>query len=128
MFFTHDSHSKLIELRDKILEKHSNYFSYAFSLPLCLEFMDKTVDKSVAIAGILEIENLNFHETISFGDGYNDERMLNATAVGLVMGNAPNSLKSKLSHLEVISINDADGVAKFLSERVLNCETTTIFR
>jgi hydroxymethylpyrimidine pyrophosphatase-like HAD family hydrolase len=24
-----------------------------------------------------------------FGDGYNDERMLNATAVGLVMGNAP---------------------------------------
>jgi hypothetical protein len=64
----HDSHSKLIELRDKILEKHSNYFSYAFSLPLCLEFMDKTVDKS-GYCRILEIENLNFHETISLVTG-----------------------------------------------------------
>jgi hypothetical protein len=42
--FTHERHSKLIELRDRIL-KHSNDFSHAFSLPLCLEFMDKTVDK-----------------------------------------------------------------------------------
>jgi hypothetical protein len=128
MFFTHDRHSRLMELRDKIVEKHSDVFSHAFSLPLCLEFMDKTVDKSVAIAKILEIESLNFHQTISFGDGYNDERMLNATAVGLVMENAPNSLKSKLSHLEVIATNDADAVAKFLSERVLNSKKTTIFR
>jgi hypothetical protein len=30
-----------------------------------------------------------FSRDHSFGDGYNDERMLNATAVGLVMGNAP---------------------------------------
>jgi hypothetical protein len=45
MFFTHERHSKLIELRDRILVKHSNDFSHAFSLPLCLEFMDKTVDK-----------------------------------------------------------------------------------
>jgi hypothetical protein len=128
MFFTHDRHSRLMELRDKIVEKHSDVFSHAFSLPLCLEFMDKSVDKSVAIARILEIENSNFHETISFGDGYNDERMLNATAVGLVMGNAPDSLKSKLSHLEIIGTNDADGVAKFLLERVLNRKTTTVFR
>jgi hypothetical protein len=37
MFFTHERHSKLIELRDRILVKHSNDFSHAFSLPLCLE-------------------------------------------------------------------------------------------
>ncbi|MEZ7499774.1 Cof-type HAD-IIB family hydrolase [Flavobacterium sp. Arc3] len=119
MFFTHERHSKLIELRDKIIEKHSDDFSHAFSLPLCLEFMDKTVDKSVAIAKILEIENLDFHETISFGDGYNDENMLNATAKGLLMGNAPDSLKSKLSHLEVISANYDNGVATYLSEKLL---------
>jgi hypothetical protein len=63
--FTHERHSKLIELRDRILVKHSNDFSHAFSLPLCLEFMDKTVDKSVA-ARILKIENFNFDETIFF--------------------------------------------------------------
>jgi len=119
MFFTHERHSKLIELRDKIVEKYSDDFSHAFSLPHCLEFMDKTVDKSVAIAKILEIENLSFQETISFGDGYNDEKMLNATAKGLLMGNAPDSLKSKLAHLEVIATNYDNGVATYLFEKLL---------
>jgi hydroxymethylpyrimidine pyrophosphatase-like HAD family hydrolase len=35
------------------------------------------------------------------------------------MGNAPDSLKTKLAHLEVISTNDNDGVAKYISETVL---------
>jgi hypothetical protein len=126
MFFTHTRHSKLIELRDKIVTKYPDNFSHAFSLPLCLEFMDKTVDKSVAIAKVLEIENFNFQQTISFGDGYNDEKMLNATAFGLVMGNAPDSLKNKLSHLEVILTNDADGVAKFITEKLLQSAISNI--
>jgi HAD superfamily hydrolase (TIGR01484 family) len=93
MFFTH--HSKLIELRDRILVKHSNDFSHAFSLP-CLEFMDKTVDKSIAVARILKIENFNFDETIFFGDGYNDEKMLIAAGLGLVMANAESLKASSL--------------------------------
>jgi hypothetical protein len=52
--------------------------------------------------------------------------MLNATAVGLVMGNA-NSLKAKLSHLEVISLTMQMVSQNFIG-RVLNRETTTIFR
>jgi Cof subfamily protein (haloacid dehalogenase superfamily) len=120
MFFTHDRHSKLIELRDQIVNRYPNLFSHAFSLPLCLEFMDKSVNKSVAIAKILEIENFNFEQAISFGDGYNDEEMLNATAKGLLMGNSPESLKKKLFHLEVISMNYDDGVANYLSQKILN--------
>ncbi|NRT17091.1 hypothetical protein HNP99_003466 [Flavobacterium sp. 28A] len=119
MFFTHESHGKLIELRDRILVNHAEIFSHAFSLPHCLEFMDKSIDKSVAIAKILEIENFNFEQTISFGDGYNDEKMLNASAKGLLMGNAPDSLKSKLSNLEVIGTNAENGVATYLSEKLL---------
>ncbi|MGO4822180.1 MULTISPECIES: HAD family hydrolase [unclassified Flavobacterium] len=119
MFFTHESHARLVELRDLIIADHSEQFSHAFSLPHCLEFMDKSVDKSVAIAKILEIENLNFQQTISFGDGYNDENMLNATAKGLLMGNAPDSLKKKLAHLEVIATNYDNGVASYLSEKLL---------
>ncbi|GGA81736.1 hydrolase [Flavobacterium palustre] len=119
IFFTHESHGKLIELREMILEKHLDIFSHAFSLPHCLEFMDKSVDKSVAIARILEKENYQFHQAISFGDGYNDEGMLNATHKGLLMGNAPDSLKSKLAHLEVILKNHEDGVANYLTEKIL---------
>jgi hydroxymethylpyrimidine pyrophosphatase-like HAD family hydrolase len=88
--------------------------------------MDKTVDKSVAITRIREIENSNFHETISFGGGYHDIRMLNVNAVGSVIINTTNGLKSKLSHHEIISTNDTDGVAKILSERVLSRKTTTV--
>jgi hydroxymethylpyrimidine pyrophosphatase-like HAD family hydrolase len=47
----------------------------------------------VSLCKVLEIENLHFHQAISFGDGYNDEEMLKATAKGLLMNNAPESLK-----------------------------------
>lgn len=120
MFFTHESHSKLVELRDRILVDHESLFSHAFSLPYCLEFMDVSVDKSAAIAKVLEIENCSFDQSISFGDGFNDENMLKATAVGLIMSNAPDSLKTKLSHLEVIDTNYNDGVANYLAVNLLN--------
>jgi Cof subfamily protein (haloacid dehalogenase superfamily) len=119
LFFTHNSHQKLVELKDKIMEDHSDDFHFAFSLPFCLEFMDKSVDKSVAILKILEIENYTFEESISFGDGFNDEKMLLATKKGLIMSNAVESLKNKLPHLEVIFSNDNDGVAKYLTETLL---------
>ncbi|MFV8345898.1 HAD family hydrolase [Flavobacterium sp. ZB4P13] len=119
-YFTHDNHQKLVDLRDQILEKHPDDFSHAFSLPFCLEFMDKSVDKSVAIAKILEKENFVFEQTISFGDGFNDENMLKSSGKGLIMGNAPESLKDRLSHLEVILTNDNEGVAKYISQQLLN--------
>jgi Cof subfamily protein (haloacid dehalogenase superfamily) len=115
IFFTHDDHQKLVELRNRILENHSEVFHHAFSLPICLEFMDKSVDKSVAIAKILEKEGYSFEQAISFGDGFNDEKMLNAAGIGLIMENAPENLKSKLPHLEVISNNNEDGVARYLT-------------
>jgi Cof subfamily protein (haloacid dehalogenase superfamily) len=120
IFFTHENQEKLIAVRDLILEHHPESFNHAFSLPICLEFMDKAVDKSHAIAKILEKENLDFTHAVSFGDGFNDEMMLVTTGKGLIMGNAPETLKNKLSHLEVIATNHEDGVAKYLSKLLLN--------
>lgn len=120
IFFTHDDHQKLIELKDKILETHSELFDYAFSLPICLELMDKSVDKSVAIAKILEKENFTFQESLTFGDGFNDVKMLLSSGKSLIMSNAVEGLKSKLSHLEIISSNENDGVAAYLAKNILN--------
>lgn len=120
IFFTHEKHSTLLEFRDRIVSSHSHVFSHAFSLPLCLEIMDKSVNKSVAIGKILEKENLGFHQAISFGDGYNDEEMLLSTAKGFLMRNAPESLKKKLAHLEIIQPNNEDGVAKYLATNFLD--------
>ena len=120
LFFTHDHHHKLLELKDRIMKEHSDEFHAAFSLPFCLEFMDKSVDKSFAIAKILAIENNTFEESIAFGDGFNDEKMLIASGKSLIMENAVESLKNKLSQLEVISSNENDGVARYLSALLLS--------
>lgn len=120
LFFTHNDHHKLVELKDEIMKEHSNEFHCAFSLPFCLEFMDKSVDKSVAIAKILEIENHTFGQSIAFGDGFNDERMLVSAGKSLIMENAVESLKDKLPQLEVISSNENDGVARYLSALLLS--------
>ena len=119
VFFTHPDHQKLLLLRNQILENHLDIFNCAFSLPFCLEFMDKAVDKSFAIAKILELENVTFEQSISFGDGFNDEKMLKATGKSLIMKNAPQSLKDELPNLEIILSNDENGVAKYLSEKII---------
>ncbi|AYN04462.1 Cof-type HAD-IIB family hydrolase [Flavobacterium sp. 140616W15] len=126
IFFTHDNHEKLVALKDVILSTSSDKLHHAFSLPNCLEFMDKSVDKSVAIAKVLEIENATFEEAISFGDGFNDLKMLSSTGKALIMGNAPQNLKNELPDLEVIATNREDGVAKYLSENVLGKVPVTI--
>jgi hydroxymethylpyrimidine pyrophosphatase-like HAD family hydrolase len=102
------------------MKDHSEEFHYAFSLPFCLEFMDKSVDKSVAIARILEKEDRSFEESIAFGDGFNDEKMLVAAGKSLIMENAVESFKSKLPQMEVISSNEKDGVARYLSALLLS--------
>jgi Cof subfamily protein (haloacid dehalogenase superfamily) len=119
LFFTHESHDKLLIVRDQIQAVHADTFGLAFSLPICLEVMDKTVDKSVAIAKILNGKNSSFAESICFGDGFNDEQMLLRAGKGCVMGNAPESFKDKLSHLEIIGHNDQDSVAKYLAKNLL---------
>lgn len=119
-FFTHSDHQRLVDLKNVILNSGLCDFNYAFSLPFCLEFMDKSVDKSVAILRILEKYNLTFEESIAFGDGFNDEGMLVSVGKALIMENAVDNFKNKLSHLEVISSNDDDGVAKYLLENIIN--------
>ena len=122
IFFAHDNHEKLVVLKDAILTKSSNDLHHAFSLPTCLEFMDKSVDKAVAIMKVLEKEGFTAEEAVSFGDGFNDVQMLSSTGKGLIMGNAPVLLKETLPNLEVIKTNAEDGVAKYISSKILNRE------
>ena len=122
IFFAHDNHEKLVVLKDAILAKSSNDLHHAFSLPTCLEFMDKSVDKAVAIMKVLEKEGFSLEEAVSFGDGFNDVQMLSTSGKGLIMGNAPTLLKETLPDLEIIKTNAEDGVAKYISSKILNRE------
>ena len=122
IFFAHDNHEKLVKLKDAVLVNSSEHLHHAFSLPTCLEFMDKSVDKAVAIMKVLEKEGFTAEEAVSFGDGFNDVQMLSSTGKGLIMGNAPVLLKETLPNLEVIETNAEDGVAKYISSKILNRE------
>ncbi|MCD0472657.1 Cof-type HAD-IIB family hydrolase [Flavobacterium sp. JAS] len=125
IFFAHDNHEKLVKLKDAILANSSEDLHHAFSLPTCLEFMDKSVDKAVAIQRVLEKVGFSLEEAISFGDGFNDVQMLSSTGKGLIMGNAPALLKETLPDLEVIKTNAEDGVAKYIASKILNKEFVT---
>jgi Cof subfamily protein (haloacid dehalogenase superfamily) len=119
LLFVHEDHAKLLYIENQIMKDHDSHFDSCFSLPICLEFMDKSVDKSHAIAKILAAENYTFQDAICFGDGFNDEKMLLAAQKSLIMGNAPEKLKNKLPHLEVIDFNHEDGVAKYIVNNIL---------
>ncbi len=122
IFFSCPDHEKLVKLKDTILANSSEHLHHAFSLPTCLEFMDKSIDKAVSIERVLEKEGFTLQEAVSFGDGYNDVQMLSASGKGLIMGNAPASLKEELSDLEVIKTNAEDGVAKYIASKILDKE------
>jgi len=119
ILFTHSDNQKLEQLRQNLQLHFSDQFDFAFSLPICLELLHKEVDKSKAIALILELENTNWQQTIAFGDGFNDEKMLLAASKGLLMNNAPIHFKQKLNHLQIINSNNQDGVAHYLNEFIL---------
>lgn len=122
IFFSCQDHEKLVKLKDAILENSSEHLHHAFSLPTCLEFMDKSIDKAVAIETVLEREGFTLAEAVAFGDGFNDVQMLSAAGKGLIMGNAPAILKEELPDLEVIKTNAEDGVAKYIASKILNKE------
>ncbi|MBO9584255.1 MAG: Cof-type HAD-IIB family hydrolase [Flavobacterium sp.] len=125
IFFSCSDHEKLVKLKDEILANSSEHLHHAFSLPTCLEFMDKSIDKAVSIERVLEKEGFTLQEAVAFGDGYNDVQMLSASGKGLIMGNAPASLKEELSHLEVIETNAEDGVARYIASKILDKEFAT---
>jgi Cof subfamily protein (haloacid dehalogenase superfamily) len=122
IFFSCDDHEKLVKLKDAILANSSEHLHHAFSLPTCLEFMDKSIDKAVAIEQVLEKEGYTLDQAVSFGDGFNDVQMLSASGKGLIMGNAPSILKQTLPNLEVIKTNAEDGVAKYIATKILDKE------
>jgi hypothetical protein len=46
--------------------------------------------------------------------------MLLLAAKGLIMNNAPDNLKHKLSHLQIIQNNHEDGVAHYIKQNILS--------
>ncbi|KPA85353.1 haloacid dehalogenase-like hydrolase-like protein [Leptomonas pyrrhocoris] len=86
------------------------------STTYCLDVVPVNVSKASALEQVIKDLHLTWQDVIAFGDGLNDVELLSSVGKGCIMGNASPRLKAKLPDLEVIGINDEDGVACKLCE------------
>ncbi len=74
-------------------------------------------NKATALRWLAEYHGLSMSETLVMGDGTNDIEMLRVAGLGIAMGQATAEVKAA-AH-EVVSSNQADGVAEGLERFVL---------
>ena len=74
-----------------------------------IEFLPKGIDKIEALESIFSRIGVDFSDVLAIGDSSSDERIIEKSAVGVAMGNAPDWLKEKADF--VTDTNVMDGVA-----------------
>lgn len=82
-----------------------------------LEFSHVTLDKLKAVDAVLKRLNIDYSETMAFGDSSSDAGILRACALGIAMGNAPDEIKTIAN--DMTAANTADGVALALEKYIL---------
>ncbi|MFD0931399.1 Cof-type HAD-IIB family hydrolase [Psychroflexus salinarum] len=100
---------------DLLSENFSNDIHLYRSKDTYIEIAPKQISKRSAIEFLIESEfGLNMSEVISFGDNFNDIEMLEASGLGVAVGNARKEVK----HIADKTIENAkeDGVANFLND------------
>ena len=118
-FFICEDHDKLVQLKNTIEESFSDKMNVTFSLPEILEIMPNRVSKGFAVKKVLEHYDIKPEEAIAFGDGFNDQDMLQIVGKGFIMGNALDKLKTSLPNNTVIGTNDEDSVARTIEKMIL---------
>ena len=108
------NHEKLLELEKEIISILGDFVNLAFTLPFCLEIFPKEATKAKALIEISKLKNLPLHNSIAFGDGFNDLELLTSVTKGYIMENASPKLKNELKSFEIIDANYNNGVAKKL--------------
>ena len=78
------------------------------SSPILLEVMRAGINKGDAVRRLCRYWGIGVDETVVFGDSYNDMEMLEIGGCTIVMGNAPEDIRTKFSH--VTEDNDHDGI------------------
>ena len=78
-----------------------------------LEFTNFKARKDIALIQIARYYKIDMSNTIAFGDGFNDVKMLKVAGIGVAMANASEGVKS---YANVVSkhTNKNGGVAKFI--------------
>ncbi|WP_058911805.1 sugar/pyridoxal phosphate phosphatase YigL [Entomohabitans teleogrylli] len=114
VFFTCESHEKLLPLEQAINARWGDRVNVSFSTVTCLEIMAGGVSKGHALEAVSAAMGYGLKSCIAFGDGMNDKEMLSMAGKGCIMANAHQRLKDLLPDLEVIGTNADDAVPHYL--------------
>ena len=82
-----------------------------------LEFLHKGLSKLRAVEAILERLGVSYGETMAIGDSSSDLAIIQASGIGVAMGNAPDNIKAAADY--VTDWNTKDGLAKAFEKFVL---------
>ncbi|MGK0467098.1 HAD-IIB family hydrolase [Clostridium sp.] len=83
-----------------------------------VEMTHKSVSKGSAVKYLAQRYKIKKEEIITIGDNENDIEMIEFGGLGVAMGNAIDMLKDRADY--IAATNDEDGVAKVISEFILN--------
>ena len=82
-----------------------------------LEFASVLSDKGKSLRKIEESMEIGYGHTAAFGDGGNDISMITSASLGVVMGNADDSVKKYADY--ITDTNNKGGIAKAMEEKIL---------
>ncbi|GET90058.1 haloacid dehalogenase-like hydrolase, putative [Leishmania tarentolae] len=119
VFFTGD-HDQLMLLDNTLREKYPGDLCCTFSLPFLLDCVPAGVNKGNGVREVAEVLGVALDEVACFGDGMNDESMLQVTSASFITSNGQQKLKDAVPHAQIIDSNAEEGVAKKLEEMFLS--------
>ena len=102
----------------EMMEPFKNTLSCMFTAPFYFEYTAKGIDKAKALDTVLIPMGYLKEEMIAFGDGQNDQSMIEYAGIGVAMQNAVDSLKEVAD--EITLPNDEDGIGHTLN-KYLTC-------
>ncbi|MCR5388280.1 MAG: Cof-type HAD-IIB family hydrolase [Lachnospiraceae bacterium] len=94
--------------RDKVIEELGDYYDFLIHNDFVFEMVPKGHTKASGMKLIIERLGINMDDTYAFGDSVNDINMLEASGVGVAMGNASEIAKNAADYVTT-DIHD-DGI------------------
>ena len=105
-------------MESEVYSDPSGYQSLITDGGQLLQITAPAATKDQALAVLLDMRRLDWADVVAFGDDVNDCDLLEASGLGVAMGNSPDEIR-KLANL-VAPSNDQDGVAAVLEQLLSN--------
>lgn len=114
VFFIARTQADLLDLEQYLRQTYGDKTEIVYASLNCLEIMNKDVSKGNALKKALADRHYTAQECLAFGDGMNDESMLDFVGKGCIMANANPALIKALPNLEIIGYHGHEAVASYL--------------